>query len=48
MKAKVHFYHKEPIELEIVRIVPNSSSTLGVYYIDGHTEKFLVAESISE
>ena len=48
MKAKVHFYHKEPMELEIVRIVPNSSSTLGVYYRDGYTEKFLTAESVSE
>jgi len=48
MKAKGRFSKKGSIELEIVRIVPNSSSTLGVYYRDGYTEKFLTAESVSE
>lgn len=32
MKAKVHLYNKPVVELDIVRVVPNTDQTVGVYY----------------
>lgn len=44
--AKVHFYNKPAVDLDVVRVVPNTNQTVGVYYRAGGVETYVAAQYV--
>lgn len=44
--AKVHLYNKPTVELDVVRVVPNTDQTVGVYYRAGNVETYITAQYV--
>lgn len=44
--AKVHLYNKPAVDLDVVRVVPNTDQTIGVYYRAGGVETYVTAQYV--
>jgi len=44
--VKIHLYNKPVVELDVVRVVPNTDQTVGVYYLADGIECYTAAEFV--